>query len=264
MRHFGFSAPELSGLYVSLALTGTLVLRMALARLHWVYPLLFWYLALDLGESVNFALAIFYNRGTYYGYSYLVGQALKMILAVFVVREIYQLALENHPAIAAFGRKTVSYVLSASAAVAVCGILLESGASTQGKSTILVNFFTIERTVDTALLVFLIVITAFMFWFPVRLKRNVTFYVAGFVAYFFGRAAGLLMVNLFPASYRSGVSAGTVCITIGCLLVWLFALTGEGETSTTVVGHLWNRDSAERLLLQLDAINRNLSRLGRS
>jgi len=230
--------------------------------LYRIYPALFLFLGLDLVESAV-GMATFRSCRNAYAMAYFIGQGLRTVLGIAVVLELYRLALEARPALASFGRKTVVYVLAAAALIATFALFADTTAPDQ-RSAWVFRFFRFERTMNATLVVFLLLIGGFMAWFPVRLKRNVTLYIGGFVLYFLSRSFGLLLMNVLPLR-DSNVVANAMLATGGaCLLLWLFALREPGEMATMVVGHRWNPDAAGRLSSQLDAINRRLLRLARS
>ena len=115
---------------------------------------------------------------------------------------------------------------------------------------------------DAWLVIFLLLISLFMTWFPLRLKRNSVLYIAGFVVYFLTRSTGLLLTNLEPQE-RFLIDSVMITIASGCLLVWLVALRASGEQTMTVFGHRWDPASMARLTGQLDAINARLLRFSR-
>src|SRR5258706_7884862 len=120
-----------------------------------------------------------------------------MTVAVFVVLEVYQIALERHPALARFLRNSITWVLAGAAAVAALGVALDRSVPPH-RSIIIHHFNRFERTMDLWMLLLLAIIVIFMAWFPVRLKRNGVLYIGGFVIYFLSRSTGLLMMNLAP------------------------------------------------------------------
>ena len=245
--------------YLDLAAETALIVSLIRNQLFRVYRFFFAYLTTDAVETA--AGALFQTNRHLYANIYFAGQGLKIILGVFVVLELYQLALEQHPALATFGRNTVIYVMSCAALVAALTLSLDR-AVPPGRSPVVHRFNTFERTMDLTMLVFLIVAIAFMLWFPVRMKRNGAFYVGGFVIYFLSRSAGLLLRNLTP-QFRGPIDNAILVASIVCLLVWLFALTPKGEQITTIIGHRWRPAAAKRLTDQLDAINAKLMRLSR-
>lgn len=251
---------QLGLLYLNIAGEAALLLRLLFSGLAGIYVSLFLFLTADLAEMVG--LAVIPLNTKLYGSLYMAGQAVNSVLAVFVVLELYWLALEGHPALARYGRKTVGYVLAAAAAIAACLLVVGHTVPT-GQSPVLHNFFSFERTMDVWVLIFLVAISIFMSWFPVRLRRNVAFYIGGFLVYFFSRASGLMLVNLLPPRFQYPVDTAVGFVQFACLLVWLFALRREGEETTTVIGHGWNPAAMERLTAQLASINASLERLSR-
>lgn len=245
--------------YVDLVLEVALIIRLLQTGLHRAYRLFFAYLTADATETL--AGTLLQTNLQWYGYIYLGGQSLKMVLAVFMVLEIYRTALEGHPALSRFGQNTVRYVLAAAAAVATLAIALDR-AVPPGRSPIIHHFNTFERTMDLWMLLFLAIIAVFMSWFPIRLRRNSVLYIGGFMVYFLSRSMGLLLRNLTPHLKRP-IDNAMLTTSILCLLVWLCAFTPKGEKATTVVGHRWRPTEAERLAKQLDAINAKLLRLSR-
>ena len=116
---------------------------------------------------------------------------------------------------------------------------------------------------DFTILIFLLFITAFMMWFPVKVRRNIMLYVGGFVVFYLSRTFGLLTINLLPPRSINVITNVLLCLSFGCLMGWLFGLRRESEDITTTLGHRWNPDAMERLSGQLDAINATLVRFWR-
>jgi hypothetical protein len=116
---------------------------------------------------------------------------------------------------------------------------------------------------DATMALFLVLISIFLGWFPVRMRRNVIVYIAGFIAWTLSRSALVHVINQwFRNTHLTQISnIVQMCVTLGCLCLWLVGLKREGEARTAVVGHLWNRAEAERLTKQLDSINDSLERL---
>ena len=245
--------------YLDLAATIALILNLTRNGLFRVYRYFFAYLTADALETLT-GLSFEGHRNAY-ARIYFAGQGLKMLLAVFVVLEIYRIVLEGRPALARFGRETVCYVLIAAAAVAVCGLVLDDSVPA-GRSPILHRFNSFERTMDAWMLLFLLMIALFMTWFPVHLTRNGFLYISGFVIYFLVRSLGLLLSNIAPALV-SLMDTFMISIAVLCLLTWTFALRKKGEEITVVTGHRWDPLAMDRLTGQLDAINTRLIRFSR-
>ncbi len=252
--------------YLNIGATLVLVFRLALNGLIRVYRWLFLYMLADtLQQMVRLPFQFNENRSAEI---YMVGQAAKTVIAVFVVLELYKLALAERPALAKFGRNTVGYVLAGAAVIALGGLILDPSVPPVS-SKILYHFYSFERTMDVWVLIFLLLISLFMTWFPVRMKRNVAFYIGGFVVFFFARFIHLLRamkaleLGRFDLPLWDGFNIAVLSVSFGCLLVWVFALRRKGEESSTVIGHRWNPVAMEHLTGQLDVINTGLARLSR-
>jgi len=66
-------------------------------------------------------LAIPLNTNTYF-YVYVAAQALALTLSVFVVQELYGVALAAHPGLSVFGRRSMLTILGIAALCALAGV----------------------------------------------------------------------------------------------------------------------------------------------
>jgi hypothetical protein len=239
-----------------LNLLGALALALNLARngLYRTYQFLFAYLLADVAQDV--ALMVLPSHSNAYGYTYAFTQPIKTVLAVLVVLELYQVALAQRPALARFGRNTVGCLLAGAAAAALCFSFVDASIPTGG-SLILHVLNTVERTMDLGMMVFLVVISLFIAWFPVRVTRNGALYIGGLLVYFLARATGLLLTNLVPP-WRERCDLAMLSVSLACLVVWVFALREAGELASVTTSHHGDADRAARLTGQLDAINQRL------
>lgn len=245
--------------YLNIAAGVILGARLIALGLLNTYRAFFLYLVTDSLESL-LQLAVLPDLNLY-GWIYVGGQAGKVLLAVWVVLDLYWLALRKHPALAKFGSRTVRYLLGVAALISTLGLRLEWVVS-KGSFPILRTFYRFERTMDSIVLVFLLLISVFLLWFPVTVPRNVAIYIGGFLIYSFERWAGLLMVNFWPA-YSNQLSVFMLSTSFACLVTWLVMLRRERDDTSTVTGHRWNGTEADRLSSQLDAINARLMRFVR-
>ncbi len=243
---------------IELAATLILIATLAFRRLHVIYRFFFIYLFADAIETA--AALIFQRDRRLYAEIYFGGQGIRMLLAVFVVLEIYRIALAGQPALARYGKTTVRYVLAAAAVAAAAGFWLDP--NTGGRDVMVRRFTNVERTMDAWMLLFLLMIGVFMVWFPVRLRRNNFLYIGGFVVYFLARSVGLLLSNVAPVLVAN-MDNFMIATQILCLILWTFALLPAGETTSLEVGHRWDPAAAARLKDQLNAINAALLRMSR-
>jgi hypothetical protein len=244
---------------LTIGLTAAVLVKLYSTGLIKIYKLLFCYLALDLASSV-IGLFISYHSAAY-AYFYFSAQTLKIVLAAFMLVEIYSLALERHPALAQFGRSAVGYILGAAAVIPAIGLLTGRSAAAR-IHPYMHAFLLFEQTMDATMAIFLILLSIFLAWFPVRMRRNVIVYIGGFIVWSLSRSALVHVVNQWNNRHLTFASnIAQMCITLGCLSFWMLGFEREGEARTAVIGHLWNRAEADRLAEQLVAINNGLARL---
>jgi hypothetical protein len=247
-------------LCLTTGLSAAVLVKLWATGLVRIYRLFFCYLTADILSSIG-ALLIPYDTKRY-GDFYFSSQTVKIVIAAFVLVEIYTLALERTPALAQFGRKTVGYILAGAALFPVVAVFVYRVPSAD---RILRVFLLFEQTMNATMAIFLILISLFIAWFPVRMRRNVIVYICGFIVWRLSRATAVYVVNQWSGNTRVSLVVNSIemCLFIGCLLFWVLEFRREGEARTAVVGHLWNRAEAERLTEQLDAINDSLERMRR-
>jgi hypothetical protein len=245
--------------WLATGLTAAVLVKLFRVGLARIYKLFFCYLAWDFLSSL-IGISMAYNT-TRYAYFYMGAQTLKAVIAAFLLAEIYSLALEGTPALAQFGRNTVGYILGAAGVFPVLAIFMDHSASRP--QPLRTYFFLFEQTMDATMAIFLVLISLFIAWFPVRMRRNVIVYAGGFIVWTLSRSAAVHLANNTNLVATRLISSLQMGISLGCLLFWLIGFRREGESRTAVVGHLWDRAEAERLTQQLDAINNNLERLRR-
>ena len=167
-------------------------------RIYWlgllyVYPKLFGYLLwLSLG---NVTLMLIRPKPFAYAAAYFVFQTGNVVLAVFVVRELYHNALSDRSALAGYSRSIAGYVLLGAAVLAGFTATLDKNIS-HLRSPWLHRYLTFERSMDLMIVLLLLLGGLFLAWFPVKLRRNVLLFCTGFLAFYLARASGLLLANL--------------------------------------------------------------------
>jgi len=224
----------------------------------------FWLTAFVLTGVLQDAFAISATpRSLRYAYDYYGGQAAKLVFAVALSIQLWQLALGAYPALARFGRRVLIYLLIGSVLVAAAALAFEPARSGIHEFAPFPHYFNaFEGSVDIMTVVFWMAATAFLLWYPVEVSRNVAVFMGGFVFYALQRRVMLFLLNAYPDS--SGVlSAMTLIFQLCCLILWIATVRRKGETLKTVTGHRWNPAEAKRLLRQLDEINERLQQMTR-
>jgi hypothetical protein len=225
------------------------------AGLYSVYIYFFCYLLLLLLEPVVLALA---GYGTVaYGYAWLATEALALCFYTLIVLECYAKVLRNLAGIASISRRYIKATLP----IAILASLLLMGLEKTPK-TVFQYFYALERAVVSSLLIGVLLITAFLVYYPIPLSRNVIVYSVGYAVFFLTKAAALFVRNV-SNEWQSQISATLMAISTACLVFWMVALNRSGEAKAVVIGHKWQIGDEERLISQLTAINAGLSRAAR-
>lgn len=233
----------------------TLCIRLWQEGLHRIYRYFFVYLGLQLVQTLIPFLVPLQSR--LYRDLFVTSQVLMVVFDAMVVLELYSVILQNLKGIARIAGRYVRITLMVAVVIALGLLRWENNTATMTG-----YLFAFQRTVMSILVVFLLLISAFLVYYPVPLGRNVIVYIAGYTAYFLTAAAVTMIQNLGFFWYRllGGVD---MAVLVACLLFWLLMLTRQGEIKRVVVGHQWNPSDEGRLLAQLDAINASLLRAGR-
>jgi hypothetical protein len=242
-------------LLVEIASLLTLCIRLWRDGLHRIYPYFFVYLVLELVQSLIPVLVPLQSR--LYRDLFVTSQALIVAFDALVVLELYSVVLRNLAGIARITRRYVTITLFLAVVIAVLLLRLENNTATMTG-----YLFAFERTVMSSLVVFVLLISGFLVYYPVPLGRNVIAYMAGYAAFFLTATTATLINNL-GYSWNRVLGSVNMGVFVACLMFWLLMLRPQGETKRVVVGHQWNPSDERRLLAQLEAINASLLRSGR-
>ena len=124
------------------------------------------------------------------------------------------------------------------------------------------TFLVIERAIIFSMVIFILLVSAFLAYYPIPLNRNVVVYSIGYSVYFLTKATALF-VRTLGHYVMPQISTVLLVVSSACLLFWAIALNRQGELHTVVIGHKWKREDEARLLSQLKAINSTLLSAGK-
>jgi len=233
-----------------------LLFRLLQCRLYRIYGSLFLYWLVQPIESL--ALLSVGRQSRLYVYLYWGAQTINIFMALYVVQDLFRIALSEHPAIATFGRRSVLAAMALAGTVALAGIALDS-TILPGHYPAIQRFATFERSMNFVVLIFLLLISILLLWFPIKVRRNIVVYISGFVLFAAARSFGLLLANLLPQAATLTVSTILLGLTLLCLLIWIVGIRPEGERTTDTPGYRRDAEAMQRLSRQLDAINQTLA-----
>jgi hypothetical protein len=239
----------------------TLLGRLIQCRLYRIYGSLFLYWLVQALPSL--ALLSVGRQTRMYLYIYWGAQTVNIFMALYVVQDLFHIALAEHPAIASVGRRAVLVAMALAAFVALAGVALDV-TILPGHYPAIQRFATFERSMNFVVLVFLLLISILLLWFPIKVRRNIVVYIFGFVLFAASRSFGLLLANLLPQAATLTVSTMLLALTLLCLLIWIIGIRPEGERATATPGYRRDPEAMQRLGRQLDTINATLARLVRN
>jgi hypothetical protein len=246
--------------YLKLAATALLIASILWTKLFKAHP---FFLAYLLADGVQSVLRIVYGDNPGYDQLiYMAGNSVNLILITFTIREVSRVAFEGYSGLAEFSKRASGYLGAASALAALSFAALDPSLS-YTKGHLLQHFYTLERIVYSTLLIYLLVVSVFMAWFPVRIRRTMAIFIGGFVAFFVSQCAVLLLVN---RTNRTAPWLTLVMLTVSllCAAIWIAAFRLEGQDAIAVTGIRWNPAALVKLTRQLEHINASLKRFVRT
>jgi hypothetical protein len=128
----------------------------------------------------------------------------------------------------------------------------------QPEFDILRTYVLIERLIVSSLLFFLLLFTAFLAYFPVPVNRNTVAHARIFACYFLFKTALLVFRNLITGDAAYTVNIVVSLLATGSLISWALLLSPAGEEIKATTSRRSDPEVEERLVAQLDAINRTL------
>jgi hypothetical protein len=232
-----------------------LIVRLWNAGLHRVYPYFFGYLLADFIEEAIFWAIPYRSRS--YVYFWLVSEGIDACFYALIVSELYKIVLRDLPGIASISRRYLKVTLAIAIATSLLLLRLE-----EAPANVVSTFLVIERAIVFSVVIFILLVTAFLVYYPISLNRNVVAYSVGYAVYFLCKATGLFIRTLGHYVLRE-INTILIAVSAACLVFWAITLSRRGEERLVVVGHQWNRDDEQRLLSKIRAINDNLVSTGK-
>lgn len=246
---------EIAFWYLSILLRAGLLGRIVWLKRVSEYPAMSTLFALQLTRSLW--LAQYSTKSATYSVSYVLTEPLLVVAQALVVFELYRRILTSYGGLSFFTRGTMAVVLAGSVALSAATHLPEF--TPQGDlSVALKAAHLFETVVYTALLFFLVAIAAFMLWFPMPVRKNVLVHCFGFAAYFVISSATLFIRQLDIQQWGRLTSLWRIVASDVVMAAWILLLSRRGEEESRNVSFHFTPASQERLLGQLDTLNRIL------
>jgi hypothetical protein len=180
------------------------------------------------------------------------------LLYVLVVLELCSLIFKDYRGIQALGRWIVYGSLALSVAVSIITVL-PSWMHSPEETFSLQRFLMVERGIDFAVVLLLLLLLGFLVLFPIQLCKNVIVHSVLFSIFFTTNSMGILIVNLTGSRLGAPVSTILMGVTVLCLVGWMILMTRDGEHRIMAIRHPVPVDE-NRLVAQPAEINDTLMR----
>ncbi len=237
-----------------------LILRLLFTRLYRVYRFFSGLVAAELAQGLVM-LPLDPNEDAY-AWVWLVSQPLLWAFYILVVLELYSLVFKEHAGISSIGRWAVMGALLVSTALSAASLYPDLSNPTE-QYRVLLYYTVIERGIVSSLLCFILLLTLFLTYFPVRISRNNLVHAVVFSVYFLASTLALLVRNVTGQDMTRAASTALLAISTSCLAAWILLLRrGEAEEKVYARGR-WDPDLEDRLIRQLKALNSTLLRTSR-
>jgi hypothetical protein len=229
-----------------------LILKLVVRRLHRIY---FWFFIMLCFQALqNLGTMPLYSRSNLYAWAYFLTQPALWVLYVLAVLELYSLALRKHQGLASMSRWFVLGALLVS--VGVSALTLSADLSRPAEEfPRLVYFSVFERGVTFSLVLLVLLLTGFLLWAPISIRRNIVVHASLYSAFFLATAAALFLRIMVGYELLDEVSIAVLSLNAVCLLLWILLLNKRGEEILMVVRSKWQSVDELRLTRQLDAVN---------
>ncbi len=243
-------------LFLNIGVPLILLLRIFGLRLATTYPALTAYVFTEMLVAVlPVALQLNVTRWPY-AYFYMTSEVLGIVLYMVMVLELYGSILRDLTGIASAARRYLYICLTGS----IVGSVLLLAAERQPRY-VLERFYALDRVLVSSVALFVLFITAFLVWFPLRVPRNAVIYLIGYALFMVPRALALLVQNSGHFWRIGGVVA--MFAEPLALSLWAITLSRAGETRYVSIARHWSEGDKVRIMSELTAINGVLVRTAR-
>jgi hypothetical protein len=234
--------------------------RLLHCGLHRRYKVFFAFLLFSSFRS-GVLMALDVGSGAYMKFWILTGPVL-WIFYILLVLELYSLILESHKGLYTVGRWAL-WAAFAIAFLSSLATLLPPSNQAFFPSRVMGLYLLTERGLLFSLVVFLLLLLAFLSRYPVVLRRNAVIHSTVYSIFFLSSSLAFLFRSVFGHEVTRIASTLVMLIMAGCVAAWSMLLTPAGEAETRKTRSTLAPDDEQRLIGQLDALNATLLRVAR-
>jgi len=197
-----------------------------------------------------------------YFFFFIYTEPILMLFYILVVIELYGLVLERYKGLYTLGRWAMYTSLAIAVMISMLTLLPKIAASTPEPSKRLYYEIGVERGVDLALVIFILLIVGFLTRYPVPLSRNVVVHTVIYSVFFLSDTFVLLLRTVFGWTSTESINLCLAVLASSCSIAWWLLLSAKGEEVQINVPHL-RPGAEEQILHQLDSLNATLLKVSR-
>ncbi|MFB3827572.1 MAG: hypothetical protein ACE15B_12440 [Bryobacteraceae bacterium] len=201
-------------------------------------------------------------RGWWYARIWIVTEPVLWVFYVALVLELYSLILQSHKGLYTLGR----WALYAALAIALALSLFSLAAPARdpfNQSRLIALLLVIERGLLLSVVLFLILMLAFLSRYPITLTRNVLIHSIVYSLFFLSYTLAFLIRSMLGYQVAKPVNLALSGVSALCALTWAVLLSPAGEHRPIRLRGVWSRSRERVLVEQLDSINAALLRAAR-
>lgn len=244
---------------ISLLGSVLVVLKLYKTGLYRRYRTFFWYFVVRI--FLNIGHLLIHDTSTRaYLHFWAYTTPIAWIFYVLVVFELYRLVLERYKGLYTLGMWVMYISLVISIGISFVSLLLSPSA--KQLTGILQTYYPMERGINFALMIFILLILIFLTQYHAPLSRNVVVYAVLYSVYFLSNTLVFLMRSVFGLRSAALLNVILTGISATCVLAWFFLLTSKGEEVSVQESGIGPRHE-ERIVQQLEALNTTLLKASR-
>ncbi len=250
-----FSPTPENILWLSFVMAQVAVLgRLTFERLLRVYQVLSIYLLTDATRFVVFLLLPPGRK--YSAWLFVISQPVIWVLETCVLIELCLLIFRSHAGLARVGRWVIASGLAAAFLVSMATAPSTAPVADPNDSFKILFYYTaVERILDIGMVVFLLIMTVFLAWYPFTLNRNILVYFAGWAFSFIARSAAVVIPLATGRHITRTTNLVLEVVDLLCMMMWLVLINKAGENAERVSGYNWQPEHREQVRAQLQAMN---------
>jgi len=247
----GFRAVETSLGILEAAASVGLIVRFLHDGLNQVYRFFFIYLIVFTAQQIG--PWVIPRHSDFYAWFFFITESITVCLYALITLELYSLALREFSGLATVARRYVRIALALAILFSVIQLIWEPP-----PDSIVSRFFSFEKPIVSSLFCFVVLITGFLYYYPLPVSRNVIIYTIGYAVYFFTKTVALFLRR--GHDWDRILSLSMLAASTVCIVFWVVSLNRAGEQKARGTGLKWAREDEQRVLRELESLSASLLR----